>query len=63
MKDKEMKDKEMNIEEEKCIKNIIKMCIMTNSIPPKYWVDKIEKKYRVRIDLFMALCADIKSVL
>lgn len=58
-----MKDNEINIDEEKCIKDIIKIYIRTNSIPPKYWIDKIEKKYGVRMDLFCSLCADIKSVL
>ena len=48
-----MKDKKMNIDEEKWIKAIIKIYIRTNSIPPNYWLDKIEKKYGVTKDLLM----------
>ena len=63
MKDKKMKDREITIEEEKEIKNIIKIYIRTNSIPPEYWLDRIEKKYGVTWNKFFSLCADIKSVL
>ena len=58
-----MNDKEMNIDEEKCIKDIIKIYIRTNSIPPRYWMDRIEKRYGVTMNKFCLLCADIKSVL
>ena len=58
-----MKNKEMNIDEEKCIKDCIKIYIRTNSIPPEYWMDRIEKRYGVTKDKFCLLCADIKSVL
>lgn len=53
----------MNTEEEKWIKTIIKIYISTNSIPPKYWIDKIEKKYGVRWDLFCAMWDEVRSVL
>lgn len=50
----------MNIDEEKWIKAIIKIYIRTNSMPPpKYWLDKIEKKYGVTKDLFDVLCAEV----
>ena len=54
-----MKYKQMNIDEEKWIKTIIKIYIRTNSIPPKYWLDKIEKKYGATKDLFDVLCAEV----
>ena len=54
-----MKDKEMNIEEEKWIKTIIKIYIRTNQTRPKYWMDKIEKKYCVTKDLFGVLWAEV----
>ena len=54
-----MKDNKMNIEEEKCIKTIIKIYIRTNSLPPKYWMDRIEKKYGVTRDLFGVLWAEV----
>ena len=63
MNDKEMNDKEMNIEEEKWIKTFIKIYIRTNTIPPEYWMDRIEKRYGVTRNKFCLLCADIKSVL
>ena len=49
----------MNIDEEKWIKTMIKIYIRTNSMPPKYWLDKIEKKYGVTRDLFDVLCAEV----
>ena len=49
----------MNNAEEKWIKTMIKIYIRTNSIPPKYWLDKIEKKYGVTKDLFDVLCAEV----
>lgn len=58
-----MKDKEMNIDEENEIKTVLKIYIRTNSIPPEYWMDRIEKRYGVTKDKFCLLCADIKSVL
>ena len=54
-----MKDKKMNIDAEKWIKTMIKIYIRTNSMPPKYWMDKIEKKYGVTKDLFDVLCAEV----
>ena len=56
-------DKKMNIDEEKWIKAIIKIYIRTNSIPPKYWMDKIEKKYGVTMDSFCALLDEVRCVL
>ena len=50
---------EMNNRVEKWIKATIKVYIMTNSIPPKYWMDKIEKKYGVTRDLFDVLYAEV----
>ena len=50
---------EMNNRVEKWIKATIKVYIMTNSIPPKYWMDKIEKKYGVTKDLFDVLYAEV----
>ena len=58
-----MKDKKMNIYEEKWIKTIIKTYIRTNSIPPEYWLDKIEKKYGVKRDLFFKLLDEVRCVL
>ena len=58
-----MKDKKMNIDEQKWIKTIIKIYIRTNSIPPKYWMDKIEKKYGVTKDSFCALLDEVRCVL
>ena len=49
----------MNIDEENEIKTIIKIYIRTNQTPPKYWMDKIEKKYGVTKDLFDVLCAEV----
>ena len=54
-----MKEKKMNIDEEKWIKTMIKIYIRTNSMPPKYWMDKIEKKYGVTKDLFGVLWAEV----
>ena len=50
---------EMKNRVEKCIKATIKVYIRTNSIPPKYWMDKIEKKYGVTKDLFGVLWAEV----
>lgn len=49
----------MNINVEKWIKANIKIYIRTNSIPPKYWMDKIEKKYGVTKDLFGVLWSEV----
>ena len=54
-----MKDKKMNIDGEKWIKTMIKIYIRTNSMPPKYLMDKIEKKYGVTKDLFDVLYAEV----
>ena len=55
-----MKDKKMNITQEKWIKATIKVYLRTNSTPAEYWLDMIEKKYGVTRDLFDVLCAEVK---
>lgn len=50
---------EMKNRVEKWIKATIKVYIRTNSIPPKYWMDKIEKKYGVTNDLFGVLWSEV----
>ena len=52
---------EMKNRVEKWIKATIKVYIRTNSIPPKYWMDNIEKKYGVTNDLFGVLWAEVCS--
>ena len=52
---------EMKNRVEKWIKATIKVYIRTNSIPPKYWMDKIENKYGVTKDLFGVLWAEVCS--
>ena len=54
-----MKDKEMNIDEEKWIKATIKVYLRTNSTPTEYWLDMIEKKYGVTRDLFDVLWSEV----
>lgn len=56
-----MKDKKLKIEEEKWIKTMITIYVRTKSTPPKYWMDKIEKKYGVTKDLYDVLCAEVMS--
>ena len=58
-----MKDKKMNIDAEKWIKAMIKIYIRTNSMPPEYWLDKIEKKYGMKRDSFFALMDEVRCVL
>lgn len=50
---------EMKNRVEKLVKATIKVYIRTNSIPPKYWMDKIEKKYGVTKDLFGVLWSEV----
>ena len=56
-------DKKMIIDEEKWIKTMIKIYIRTNSMPPEYWLDKIEKKYGMKRDSFFALMDEVRCVL